>query len=139
MPQTGEAKVIVEAPKPAEAKVEVKVEAPKPVEVPHVEVPKPVEVPKTPEVPKTNYKGRFFDGIMWTITSKPIVVAATGIAAIGVIYVVGKALAQWIVKDIAKTLGISEESAGWLIYGIVSIIVLVVLFIIWNRIGKAKK
>ena len=134
MPQTGEAKVIVEAPKPAEAKVEVKVEAPK-VEKP-VEVPKIAEVPKTPEV---NYKGRFFDGVLWTITSKPIVVAATGIAAIGVIYVVGKALAQWIVKDIAKTLGISEESAGWLIYGIVSIIVLVVLFIIWNRIGKAKK
>jgi hypothetical protein len=139
----GESRVIVEAPKAAEApKVEVKVEAAKPVEVPipKVEVPRIAEIPKPVEVPKTTpYKTRFFDGIMWTITSRPIVVAATGIAAIGVIWVVGRALAQFIVKDIAKALGITEEQAGWLIYGIVAMIVFIVLLMVWNKHGKAKK
>jgi hypothetical protein len=101
---------------------------------------KKVEMGMMKEATKRAMERTFVDNIAWVLKSRPMfaMVAFPIAAGIGLLigYMFFQLLMTLIASDIGKSLGIDEQSANYIMWIIGVIVFIVVLLIMWNRMGK---
>jgi hypothetical protein len=80
-----------------------------------------------------------WDNVKFVVGSKPFVAIIAFPIALGVGYLISQAIANAIKSSVAKSLNIDETTANYIVWIVGIVVTIVVLFFVWNHMGKVAK